>query len=168
MTDAAKMKMALGAAVLCFVFVLWPKSEKPIAIAESPAKENRLPNSTEIDQLKRLAALSVEHVETSLKKIAQPSARADPYAMQSQVIKPARDLIDQWQAFPLSDAVMMSYSSCTQALGELHGMLVTLQQASNYLNTDGGKKKMKFEQEDLNDCRTLRTTVPDFPFYREK
>lgn len=122
----------------------------------------RTPNKTEIAALKKLSAQSVLHVETALKKIDMAGPTADQAKLTREIYKPAQDLLQEWKAFDLTDAVMFNYVSCSNILGDVQAYGHNAITPPKYHLSSFALQKRRFINEDLADCRRLRTMTPSF------
>lgn len=148
------MKSVVGLLALSFF--------APMALSQP-----RLPTKSEISGFKTLAAQSVAHVEMSLKKIEQQAFVADATKVRKEVTLPAVALLDEWHKSGLSDAVLMSYSACQSILGDIQSYGIESMKPPRYHLSAAALQKLKFINEDLVDCRTLRQETPDFQFARQ-
>lgn len=128
----------------------------------------RLPTNEEIAAFKRLASQSVLHVEAALKKIEKAGPDGSPEKMRREVSAPATELLKEWRASQLSDAVMMSYSSCQNMLGDIQVYSVDALNPPKYHLSQPAQQKLRYIKQDLLECRTLRTHTPDFNFARSR
>jgi hypothetical protein len=111
----------------------------------------------EVKNLKKLAAQSVLHVETGLKKIKAAGTTGDPVQMKREVSLPAAALVMEWRSLGLTDAALMPYSSCRSILGDLQVYAEDSLRPPKYNLSDMAQQKLKFINEDLVDCRKLRS-----------
>jgi hypothetical protein len=129
-------------------------------VAASPA----LPSKAQIAGFKKLAKMSVLHVETSLKKIEANGPAADAAVMRREVTAPAAALAKEWQVKGLSDAVMFSYSACPNALADVQGYSDEALRPPKYHLSDMAQQKLRYLKEELEDCRSLQSDAPQFSF----
>lgn len=118
------------------------------------------PTGQQIAALKKLAQQSVLHVETGLKKIEASGATADQAKMMREVYKPAQDLLKEWKSFDLTDAFMSNYGSCMGILGDVQAYGREATTPPKYHLSPVGLQKKRFIDEDLAECRKLRSTAP--------
>lgn len=137
-----------------------------VVFGNQASAQPRLPTKTEISTFKKLAAKSVLHVETSLKKIEREGPTGDLGQRRREVLLPAAELLKEWRSFGLSDAVMMSYSACQGILGDTQVYGEESLRPPQYHLSDMAQQKLKFIKEDLAECRKLRSQTPDFQFAR--
>lgn len=124
--------------------------------------QTSVPKAADVASFKKLAAQTVVHAEASLQKIAKAGASADPAAMRRDVEAPARELQKSWAGFGFSDRVMFEYSACTNVLGELPAYAAEARRAPAYQLGEVAQQKLRHINEDLVECRKLRTTTPSF------
>lgn len=132
------------------------------AVAAPENAQYRLPTKSEISSFKKLAAQSVLHVETSLKKIEREGTTADRLQMRREIGQPAQVLLKEWDSSGLTDAVMMHYSACQNMLAAIGVYSDEVLRPPRYQLSEFALQKMKFIQEDLASCRKLRSQVPKF------
>lgn len=122
------------------------------------------PNESQKAAFKKLAAQSVLHVETSLKKLEQSGPLSDPAKIQSDVVQPAGQLVKEWQLEKLSDQVMSNYSACSSILSDLQVYAKDTIAPPKYHLATAAQQKLRFIKEDLLECKKLRSKVPAFDF----
>lgn len=150
-----------NSSVWCATVLAWWSLSTTIATAGP-----QLPNAAEQEKFKQLAAQTVLHVETSLRKIETGGPAADPKVHRAQINLPAAALQKEWRYPALADAVMHSYGACPAALGYLQNYANEATRPPKYHLGEYASQTLRFLKEDLRECRKLRTKVPDFYFAR--
>lgn len=121
-----------------------------------------LPTKDDLQAMKKLAAQSARHIELSIGKLDATAKAANRAEIESTVIGPAKDLMNEWSKFRYVDAIMFEYSACTSLLGDLSGYAREFTTPPKYQLSSVALQKRKFIDEDLPECRALGKRFPNF------
>ncbi len=103
--------------------------------------------------LTSLAAQSVLHVETSLKKINAAGPTGDKSKTQREVIVPAGLLLKEWREIRVTDLQKQPFMACQGIFGDIQVYAADALQPPKYHLSNGAVQKLKFINEDLVQCR---------------
>jgi hypothetical protein len=110
---------------------------------------------SDIEAMRMLAAQSVLHVETSLKKINAAGLSDGKNKIQREVISPANVLLKAWKDYKLTDLQRMPYMACQSILGDVQVYSADALQPPKYHLSPVALQKLKFINEDLIECRKV-------------
>lgn len=117
----------------------------------------RQPTKAEAAQLQRLAQQSALHAETALKKIQQAGTLGSAERLRLQVIAPSYELMSEWKAFKLSDAVMMPYLPCQEILSDVQSYGKDAITPPKYHMSMPAVQSLRFIKENLAECKAIAT-----------